>query len=474
MCIHCVRILLSEYEKKIELPVKTPFERCLTPDCGHRLEPAFFCAAYSDNMSAYISKKRIKFEQNKYSIAFTENCNEIQRVNMRMGLSSPCDRCIYDNTYRQPAFNLYICPECGFYIGENGEIGYTEKLANRPIIRYHHPETIEKLMRKAELIFTENESSSILSENEKRILESEGVYIDGQFTTSGEEKLRERILQKTKEEKWIKNLIKDRVSFIIQNGDWRESTRVNNVNYPPEFGTIFMDANVVLPALTHKNLEKLSECLNEKPCKVCNPLSHPCNLKAGSIILFLIMNGQILCKMNQLVISEIFSHLVELNHKTTEIEYYSSWWSAFRDSVAIYNFDDSTMHVATVIAKLYSELMSKEKGKGKGADIKDAYHYVFSVQHQVSYILSEDKFLKSIPDFRKIVAARGVEENISRSIEIYELNYPNIIKLHRLDDIKQGFKKLLLSNIEIVDRSSKFLNILKGKSIVRGKHQYGK
>lgn len=450
MCQVCAKTLLLEINSKVCLS-KYPFIKCLTPGCSTPLELGFLCTAYHNKNTICTSKKSIEIKKERNAISFLKNCNNAWEVRNAIGLSSPCDACIYDGTYRIYEKNLKFCPNCGFYIRKNGEIGYTEKFANNPLINYHHNEILDKAFTKAEHVLI---AGGDLSEDEKYILEIEGIYSKGGFTPNGIGKIRDRIQQKAQKDSWIENMLKDRIAFIARGGKFRASAAIYTQAFSPVFGSAFVDVNLFIAGTRKDSSQKLYKCITE-PCKQCDPL-YSCHLSSNSIILVLIMKSQLLCKTNQLAMSELLSKLYNQKPSAESIDYYMFLWEEFQKSIEIYNWDDGTMQASTVIAELYSEFI------GKDADIKDVYHYVFSVQNKVDYIASWDKFMKNVPEFREKIIEYGIEKVTLRAIELYSSDYPYTNKLYNIEDLKFGFENLLTSEIEIMD-SEKFLQALRDK-----------
>lgn len=452
MCQVCAKTILLEIIEKVNV-TKYSLKKCLTPGCGYNLESAFLCTAYLNEDTVFVSEKSIEFKKNVNAISYFKNCNGGWEIKKAADLSSPCDECIYDNAYRIYKKNLRFCPNCGFYIGENDEIGFTEKFANLPLIRYHHSEIIDRVFIKAENILIEGGN---LSDDEKHILEIEGVYSKGEFTQTGLIKIRDRIQQKAKKDLWIKNMIKDRIAFIAENSQFRPSSTINRQTFTPNFGCVFADVNLFIAGTRRDNSQKLYKCITE-PCEQCDPL-YSCHLSANSLILALIMKSHLLCRTNQLAMSEIISKLYNQKPSAESIDCYIFLWSAFQKSIEIYNWDDGTMQASTVFAELYSKFI------GKDADIKDVYHYVFSVQNKVDYIASWDKFMINVPEFREKIRKHGIEKATLQAIEIYSSYYPYTNKLYNIEDLKFGFENLLTSEIKIMN-SETLLSVLKDKHV---------
>jgi len=384
------------------------------------------------------------------AVTYTERCSEVQELKYKMGMPSPCDDCVYSGRYKAQDVTL-VCVVCGFFCRPGHSFGYTENyvFGEHCVLAVHLDQFLRSVVQKAFGLIVGERQLEDFNQAERQVLSAIGVLEDNKLNSSANEFIKRSLDEEKARAGWFENFWRDRVKFIRESGNWRESVCRRNPIRGGSTPKLFMDADSLREALASPVLEELERLSEDKAVTGRNVEGMMKRPSVAKLAMFSVLRGNVQCLSNALVEAELLKALVTLNRAVVQPGKYEGLWLRFVDHLSNYDFDQATFQVASVLTRLYAEHMPGRREP----EVNDAYHFVFAAQHSVDAVVTGDRFLLTVPEFLQKIATGGREETVEMAATIHENLYPGFARLFGRETIEQGFMALFKTEVRFFDRN---------------------
>jgi hypothetical protein len=443
MCVGCARHLLASFRwpaRGFEIGAICP-----TPGCSATLLEGYRCLIY-ESFAVVRTTEGAVTESESRPRTFSSRCVELQQIKARMTLNSPCDRCVNTGEFKSTAPTI-LCPSCGFFAEDKVGLGFSSKYApqEKNIIEVHHGPFVQETLRLVAPLVAGEALPSSLDADRATLLSDLGFLDGGLISASGSDAAR-KLLVELGEMAAFSDLWGDRLKFIFENGSWRAAPILRGRTPPPEAKRVLVDTNGLRECLSRLALDEVRRLAADSQLtfeEAVRNLTHRSRVRA---VMIAALRGHLSCIANQILEAELSEGLRTTNPRGLPSDQYDNLWAELTGQLIVYDLDRVAFSVASTLVRLYVEVMPEEREP----DIKDAYHYVFAVQHGSKAIVTGDHFLLSLPRFIDKILSESLTRASARAVQLYAVACPRMAFLFGPSTIRSGFEVLLSTRLPVV------------------------